>query len=166
MLLEGGYVSESFDRTSYKFAFVRNPYDRAISLWSHLMNRSNRLNTGMKDTPFLEFCRILQRDGAFPIGLFNSRRWSQCNSMLRWTEHTKLDFIGRVEHFTRDMNKVISDLGLPAREISHQNPGLGHDRSVYCPESKRLVEEIYSEDFEAFGYPMVRLGDLTRRRTG
>ncbi len=165
-LLEKGYVSTEFDRNSFKFCFVRNPYDRIVSLWSWLMHRSNRKGDGMKDTPFLEFCQILHRNGAMRLGMFNSRRWSQCNPMVRWIEKTKMDFIGRVERFEQDMQQVLSDLGMPSKEISHQNAGRGHDRSEYCPESKEIVEEFYAEDFEAFGYKIERLGDLTRRRTG
>ena len=165
MLLDAGYVSENFDQSAYKFAFVRNPYDRAVSVWSHLMNRMNRLGTALRDTTFLEYMQTLKENGAFKLGLYNARRWSQANPQVRWTENIELDFIGRFERLTEDMNTVFSDLGLPPRKISHHNAGRGHNRSEYCEESKRIVEEFYAEDFEVFGYPIERLGDSTRRRT-
>lgn len=55
-LVRAGYVSEKFDRSSYKFCFSRNPFARALSLYFYLYGEQQNFS-------FLDFCRQLVENG-------------------------------------------------------------------------------------------------------
>lgn len=148
-LVSHGHVSKSFDNTAFKFAITRNPYHRAVSLYSYLRGR------GQVDDSlgFLDFLRSLKSEGITPIGLYNVRGLSQCNPQIRWVEGVRLDFLGRFEDLNADVEEILASLGLPLRPLPKKNrTHHGEFRDYYCPEARCLVRDLYKEDFEAFGY--------------
>lgn len=148
-LVRQGYVSEDFDRRAFKFCFSRDPYDRAVSLYVYL-----RKATGSELT-FLDFWRGVAEKGPDPIGLYNGLGTSHCNPQVRWIENLEMDFTGRYENLAEEFDRLTEELGLPARPMEHRNrserktPG-----QYYCPETKSIIESLYTEDFERFGYPL------------
>jgi hypothetical protein len=148
-LVKDGYVSESFDRSSFKFAFTRNPYDRVVSLYFYLIVKLEY----KKVNSFLEFCRLLKKEGYPPIGLYNVQGLSQCNPQVRWIENTRLDYIGKVESLSEDTGEILTRLGLPQTSIPVRNATNHHHYThYYCKESRQIIEELYKEDFKAFNY--------------
>lgn len=154
-LLGEGYVSQHFDKSAFKFSFVRNPYERAVSLFFYL-KRAGALGS---EESFLSFCRHLVECGCEPIGLYNVRGLSQCNPQVRWIERLDMDFIGRVENLADDCQVIFSELGLGMPELPWLNV-TNHEYNLwdaYCSESLDMVESYYAEDFEQFNYPRDRL---------
>jgi hypothetical protein len=84
-LVAQGHVSKEYDKSAYKFAFVRNPYDRAVSLFFYL----KKVGTISPDETFLSFCLKLDEKEFEPIGLYNVSGLSQCNPQVRWLETLK-----------------------------------------------------------------------------
>lgn len=148
-LVRQGLVSRQFDESAYKFAFVRNPYGRAVSLYFYL----KKYGILPADGSFLAFCRRLNETGCEPIGLYNVSGLSQCNPQTRWTENIKMDFIGRFESIGEDSEKVFSELGLQNVHLPEINKTdhAGYEE-YYCGESKEIIEKFYAEDFRNFGY--------------
>lgn len=146
-LVSSGYVTREFDRSAYKFCFSRDPFARAVSLFFYLNGETSELT-------FLDFCRNLAANGAYPIGLYNRRRNSQCNPQVRWIENFSLDFVGRVETLAEDISKAMLAIDLAAAEPDIVN-STNHApyQKYYCPESRDIVAEFYAEDFQHFGYP-------------
>ena len=148
-LVRQGYVSRKFDESAYKFSFVRNPYDRAVSLFHYLKKRG----IVPADESFLEFCRKLRDEGCEPIGLYNVLGRSQCNPQVRWLENIKMDFVGRFESIAEDSEKVFRHLGLKDVHLPVINKTAHASyKECYCPESKEIVEKFYAEDFRSLGY--------------
>jgi len=148
-LVKAGYVSMRFDESAYKFSFVRNPYDRAVSLFFYL-KKYGLLSPG---ETFLFFCRKLYDEGCEPIGLYNVRGLSQCNPQVRWIENVELDFLGRFESIREDSDRVFAELGLPDAHLPMINKtSHASYRECYCSESKEIVEQFYEEDFRLLGY--------------
>jgi hypothetical protein len=150
-LVRDGYVSRAFDESAYKFTFVRNPYDRAVSLFYYMKRiRKRKVDP---DISFLDFYRSFKENGFTPIGLYNRKGLSQCNPQVRWTEHIKLDYIGKLETIDKDTALIMGALGLQYTSVEKMNvtahPDYAH---CYCPESKQLIEDLYREDFETFEY--------------
>ena len=146
-LVEHGYVNKEFDETAYKFCFCRNPYDRAVSLYVYMTKNAN------PKPSFLEFWQGLKQNGIGKIGLYNHLNMSMCNPQLRWIENIKIDFTGRYENLEEDIDRLMKELKLPPLNLPHHNrstrKGLG---DYFCPESKKIIETLYAEDFEYFGY--------------
>jgi hypothetical protein len=147
-LLAKGWVSEEFDRTAFKFAFLRNPYSRAVSLYFYL--KSKRFPG---DWSFGDFCRMLERDGVDPIGITNSKGLVQCNPQIRWLENLRMDFLGRSETVDQDFALIQEQLGLPRVDVPKLNKSTKSDyRELYDEKSRKLVLEFYREDFDRLGY--------------
>jgi hypothetical protein len=149
-LISKGLVTSSFDDSAFKLAFVRNPYDRAVSLYSYLKKKTKKIPA---DETFLNFCRRIETTGCSPIGLYNTHNLSQCNPQVRWVENISMDYIGKVESIEKDFEAISSKLGLNKCHIPHANKS---DRlsyqDYYCRESKEIIQNFYKEDFLAFGY--------------
>lgn len=150
-LLRRGWVDREFDKRAFKFAFVRNPYDRAISLYVYLA-RGRHVSGSFKD-----FLRTVAH-GVHRVGLYNRRGLSQCNPQVHWLigpdGQWLVDRLFRTERFDSEVGALGREIG--ARPvILHENVSKrpGWVASAYGDdESVALVREIYREDFAALGY--------------
>lgn len=148
-LVHSGLVSGQFDSRAFKFALVRNPYDRAVSLYRYLQSR-RKISA---QQPFLSFLRALHDEGIPPIGLYNSQGMSQCNPQIRWVENVALEYLGHLERLTAACAHLGHRMGIPDLEVPHANSTVRRrTEEYYCPESRELVAWMYREDFAAFGY--------------
>jgi chondroitin 4-sulfotransferase 11 len=149
-LVREGYVSEEFDSSAYKFAFSRNPYDRAVSLYFYLQ-QVGRLSAEVR---FLGFVRQLSEQPCKAIGLYNSIDFSVCNPQSTWLDGVNPDFVGRVESLQGDIAVVLDALGIQNAESVPQLNTTSHRQyqDYYCPESRDIVEHLYDVDFVGFGY--------------
>jgi hypothetical protein len=89
--------------------------------------------------------------------------WAPFSAQLRFnfrcSPRWRLDFIGQLEHFQRDLDTAMQQAGigperLPAkipRENSTTLPDLPI-RSFFGPEEIAIMRRVYAEDFELFGY--------------
>jgi len=146
-LVKHDYVSRKFDSTACKFCFCRNPYDRAVSNYVYLTRFLD------PKPSFLEFWRDVLRNGVDSIGLYNEKGLSHCNPQVRWIENLEIDFIGRFENLAEDSDRIMKQLGLPPLNLEHRNRSERQSlQDYYCPESKRIIEDFYAEDFRYFGY--------------
>lgn len=148
-LIEAGLVSREFVDRSFKFAIARNPYTRAASLYrvhSKLMRNCHRTPT------FVEFLKWIAAGHYDRIGLYNRHGWSQCNPQVEWLRASWPDKIYKVEKlgdFAADISKRW-DVNRP--ELVHTNWTSRDDELNLSREEKALIERIYAEDFETFGY--------------
>jgi hypothetical protein len=140
------------DADTFKFAFVRNPYTRVLSgyLDKVLRDRQIRAELGYNDgdqVTFGDFLRnIANRD------LHGLNRHFRPQSLLI-SPKLQLDLLGRLETFDRDFQVVLDRLGAPAYEDdrTHRTDAARH-LTLIGSEEKRLIDEIYNEDFRRFGY--------------
>ena len=151
-LLQTGWVSEEFDRRAFKFCFVRNPFDRAVSLFSYL----SKYGLLPERLSFYTFAHLV-RDGAFdPIGLYNFRGLSQCNPQVRWITHPDgsrfVDFVGRHENIDADFKRVCAELGVSGELRQDNRIARAPYSEYYNVDSRRAIEQAYAEDLDAFSY--------------
>jgi len=133
-------------RNYFKFCFVRNPYDRAVSdyLWRTRKTGNSRLS-------FLDFLDRLERrcfdDRTIPRHFDN---WP----IYAIADRVAVDFVGRFEHLERDLDEVFARLELP-------RPGLGHEKRMnrspeyrhwYGARERAIVARLFAPEIEQFGY--------------
>lgn len=133
----------------YKFCFVRNPFDQALSEYSYQMKNSRR-NEGFK-----HFLRAMNGDvedpAIVPRGV--KRNWS----LYTIDDEVAVDFVGRYETLSKDFEKVLGHLGLEGDHPLRQEK-VGKDRRSrimsewYDDECVELVHSIYGHEIEYFGY--------------
>lgn len=137
-------LPEETFRAWYKFAFVRNPWDRLVSDYTavladpgHRRHRRVRSLSG-----FSEYVRK-EAPGVFP---------TQASLLRDGRGELGLDFVGRFESLERDFGKVCDHLGVEAR-LPHENKSEhGHYRAYYDTSSRGFVQAHWGEDVELFGY--------------
>lgn len=155
-LLDANLVNDKFDKNSFKFTFVRNPYSRMVSLFFYL----KKMKIVSLDLSFCEFCK--RATTSQPIGLFNVKNFSQCNRQVEWIRNTKIDFIGKFENMSQDWSKLASHIQCYKHHpIPHKNSTNHEHYSFYYDKtSLEYVNGYYKEDFQTFGYTIKTLDQL------
>jgi hypothetical protein len=125
----------------FKFAFVRNPWDRVVSWYNFSMKIKNpdkdRIITG-KD--FLSF--ILEFQNIWGNESQNQYEFTKC-----------CDFIGRYENLQNDFNIICDKIGIPQQKLPHKNKTKHkHYTEYYDEETKQIIAEVFAKDIEYFGY--------------
>lgn len=131
-------VGEDVWSEYFKFAFVRNPFEKIVSQYHY-----NRGKFGFKDSTFKEYIKAWnegERISTFPQ--FN----------LYYIDE-KLDFIGRFETLQQDFDTVCDNIGISRQQLPHFNKSKhNHYTEYYDDETQDIVAEKYAKDIEHFGY--------------
>lgn len=152
-LLAEGIVSPYFHNSAFKFTFVRNPYDRAVSLFEYL-KEVQRLP---KAETFSDFCTRLQNNDVPDIGLYNSVGISQCNPQVKWLcdreGNIVADYVGKFENFEQDFQCVRKKLQItrPLEKLNTSQRRLTEEYFV-SERLKEIIDQYYHDDFHYFGY--------------
>lgn len=129
----------------FKFGFVRNPFDRFVSICFFL----NRKNPDFNRHPLDWMKRALQRPQ------FRQRVLVRPQYIQLIDDHGEpaLDRIGHYENFQESIDAICASLKLPQKELSVKNKS-EHEcyDSYYDAELYDLVKTFYSKDLELFGY--------------
>lgn len=154
-LLKNGVISQQFYNESYKFCIVRNPYDRAVSLYHYLIQRG-RFKHYYTFSTFIKYL-----DANFervpPVGDYNVKFAddlnNQWNPMVSWIP-SDIDAIYKFEEFEKIPTKVAKAVGLATPpSMVKRNPSKHHHfSSYYTLEARDIVQKLYHQDFEAFDY--------------
>lgn len=152
-LIETELITEEQWNTYFKFAFVRNPWDRAYSDYIWIQQFS-----GVKGS----FKDYILKNGNFK-GILND---SSNNKYLG--DHLykqsdffdvkgdyEVDFIGRFENFNLDIQYVLSELGITEKFNEFQNKGKGRKKvysTFYTNTLKKLVTKEFEKDIRLFNY--------------
>ena len=154
----------------FKFSFVRNPWDRMVSMaksypgtWHIKLDKKQKSPKLMDDNSFwgyknrFGFPLTIERDRRFykKADLSSSRHVE--NSVYLNLLDEDLDFIGRFENLKEDFAHVAKSIGLENTELphaqhkGHKSGGL-HYSEYYTEKTKDNVRELYKKDIDYFGY--------------
>lgn len=129
----------------FKFAFVRNPYDRFVSYCAFMARQSGQFEHSpqavmrhlIRDRPPLE--HILFRP--------------QHEMLVDAAGKLAMDFIGKSERAQADYDQVCARLGFPAETLGQANSSRHRPYAEYYDEELReLVGRFYRRDLELFNY--------------
>lgn len=127
------------------FAFVRNPWDRFVSLYRYLKKRQAITNLPVAET-FDAFVQQLERREPWLMKLHSVRNQTDFTS-------SGLYFIGRYEKISDDFARLCSMIGVSATLPHLNTSGEKADyRPFYTEESAAVVAGKFQSDIEAFGY--------------
>ncbi len=147
----GCYYRPDEYRDYFKFAFVRNPWERMVSGWLNKIVEANRLD--LPEQQHQEF----QHFGKFVS--FCSKTDLQDFDLHFKPQHelidlNELDYLGRMETFEKDVDEVFSHLGFEGFNVSHKNISKGKKNytKFYNKRTRALVANIYRKDIQLFNY--------------
>jgi len=151
MLLKNGIIGKEFDKTSFKFTFCRNPFDRLISHYAYA--RQKHPDILPKDVSFEYFVQNLKTYNV-PRN-YNRKRLQKktFRPQIKSIGGVKMDFIGRFENLSEDVQKVADILNIQVNDVMP----IGKTKhkpyqEYYTEELEQKVREFYERDFNAFGY--------------
>jgi chondroitin 4-sulfotransferase 11 len=161
--------------TYFKFAFVRNPWDRLVSWWSNINSHREAYERGLPLNNFQSF--VLSRAFTFEEFLLNcdeeiidtdGRKWiyrNQVDYLSGDDDQLIVDFVGRFETVDEDFalasrKAVGHELDLPRSNSSAHR----HYSEYYSKAMEEYVAARYMRDIRAFGYVFER--DFHVQRNG
>jgi chondroitin 4-sulfotransferase 11 len=154
--------AEQWDAT-FKFAFVRNPWDRLVSWWSMINGFRDAYRKGPhlnrffayifeNSLTFEEFILNCHADIADPDGRKCILR-NQLDYLTDPDGRLLVDFIGKFENLEMDFRKVTRQLGLPDTALAHINQSTHAAYfDYYNDRTRSLIEQAYQRDIKQFGY--------------
>jgi hypothetical protein len=160
-LKRGGYAEH------FKFAFVRNPWDRLVSCYAQKVATVPRLpelrradlNPPGEDERFypgMPFGEFVEAVHATPDEEANAHFRSQHPTVCSPEGQIMADFVGRFENLGEDFAYVAQKIGAPELVLPHRlkskSRGSRPYTDFYDARLKRLVHERYEKDVETFGY--------------
>jgi hypothetical protein len=152
------------------FTFVRNPFDRVVSVWNHKIRGESKGTAERKQTlSFDNFVRneyyhskqklsFGQKDGNVTnVHWLPQHIYTHCNNKCY------VDYIGKVENIKEDWLFVADKLGIsgkfttPSGKPEHRRLGPKREsldyRDYYRNKSTiKIVSEMYKKDLELFNY--------------
>lgn len=133
----------------YKFTIVRNPWEKAVSQYSYMIQKRENLRRfiGMTTrTSFRKYLNlILEKEHV---------QWmKQVDFIYDANGQSMVDNIIRFENIDQGFHSIIKHLGIPHTSLPHINKSKRkHYTKYYDQESIQIVADLYKEDIEAFNY--------------
>lgn len=127
----------------FKFAFVRNPFDRFVSAYSGFTQIRN-----MELGHFDKFCEE-----------FITSKFSKD---IHWIPQNKLlcddlgniipDFIGRYENLDEDLKKISNIIGIDMDIGHHRKTSRTSYEKMFSSKTKEIIENFFKDDLSKFDY--------------
>jgi hypothetical protein len=174
-------------RDYYKFAFIRNPWDRLVSWYSMIQEAAQLSATDaeaserakiryeqVRNNPLWRY--VLKESTNFdsfilnclsPVevrtGVYYSFAYNQLDYITDTYGGVCVDFIGRFERFFDDVKVVLARFGISIgnNDLNHENTSWhDHYSTYFTPDTQAIVFERYQRDIEHFGYTFESYSDL------
>ena len=129
---------------SFKFAFVRNPWDWLVSLYNYLQATPSHRH-------HRQVCAISDFEKYVEFEIARDKR-SQLEFLVDSQGDFLLDYIGRFENLEEDFGEICNHLQVNAT-LPHINRSQHGDyRSLYTNISRKRVEEHWAEEIRRLSY--------------
>ena len=149
--------------TFFKFAFVRNPWDRIASYYFSKQATSSPTRRAFKKKFSNWIKEVGQQDnswdmkkpktGAYPI--LHCQQIQYLTEDMSTEGRIAVDFVGRFESLRKDLGHIEEQIGikinLPKRKLG-KSRGKKHYSLYYNEESIEMIRDLFARDIEYFGY--------------
>ena len=135
----------------FRFAFVRNPWDRFLSLHAYLTRHPPGRVPEIDDMrDFQEFVTAAQERRPWLMARHSMKE--QVEFICDDQGVSQMDFVGRFEHLATDAQIVFTRLGVDAH-LPHENASERPSYpAAFDDRARAVVEDLFARDIAAFGY--------------
>lgn len=139
-------IGNNIFETYYKFGFVRNPWDRVVSLY--LRNEGLQMREKMNFGEFVEWIKYSSSTCLYPVPHTNQLDW-----FVDPSGNILVDYIGKFEHLESDWSVISERLGL-TQTLPHKKKGdtRKHYTEYYSASTRKIIESRFRVDIEYFEY--------------
>jgi hypothetical protein len=135
----------------FKFVIVRNPWDRAVSIWKYFTENT-------KSIPECSFEEFVEKD-YFNYSR-NLRMHSLCqNIYIEYNGERIVDYIARLENIDEDWKVISSKIGVSDKLPKSNSSNHEHYSTYYTEKEINRIAEIYEKDISILGYKFENLED-------
>ena len=115
-LIERGIITDGWFHDRFKFAFVRNPWDRMVSIWAKLkgyrLRQKRQRMSNLYLRTFDSFVEgLVKCVFVRPLSKLNGEDWSFANQQTEWLKWG-IDFVGRYENLEHDWRELCETVGM------------------------------------------------------
>lgn len=144
----------------FKFAIVRNPYDRCLSKYFHHIKTHAGL-PAEKRAKDLSFSDWVAQGG---LNYFRP----QIHYLIDSNGKLCIDFVGRFEFLDRDFKTICKKLGKDTLELGHVNfnhaiTDRKHYSHYYDDKTREYIYNRYKIDFDILGYTFERQSEQSEQ---
>lgn len=129
----------------FKFAFVRNPWERLVSEYEFILTRPEhgRYKRVKGLAGFREFIHMqIPRSDAYQLNMLCDR-----------SGRLLMDFVGKLENLDQDWQTACTRAGIPYQALPRKNVTERKPfKDYYDPESVKLVAKHWAREIELFEY--------------
>ena len=139
----------------FKYAIVRNPYDRLVSCWKNKTSKKHAAKhkdiftkTKSSGITFKKFVLMFDEGYFSEENYYDRHLLPQVDFII-----DDIDYIGKVENLQKDFDTVCEKVGMNKFTLPHTNrTEHKHYREYYDKETRKIVDKIYSRDIDLFDY--------------
>ena len=138
----------------FKFAFVRNPWDRLVSSFNYQKKVVHEKEKYGIDNPNYEDYKRFTKDNNFSSWMNPPLKMGpNFKALVDESNNFLMDFIGKFENLQEDFNTICDKIEIPQQKLPHKNKtNHKHYTEYYDEETRQLVAKKFAKDIEYFGY--------------
>lgn len=131
----------------FKFGFVRNPWDRVVSLYNR--QEGTMMSENMSFSNFVDWITHSSDTSIYP-----SKHKNQLDWFLDEDNQVAVDFIGRFERINEDWEIISKKINMNSK-LEHHKINIKnqkHYTEYYSPKTMNIIGEKFKVDIEYFDY--------------
>ena len=151
----------------FKFSFVRNPWDRAVSYYHYKKEKENKYNNQSYFNKYTFEQFLLE-----PDKFLKEYAWAEnsphleklikevhwYDNQIDWLVNDKgvplVDYVGRLENLKKEMPMICDKLGMPNIDIKYENKSRHKKYTKYYTSNEMIeaVEKLWGKDVKLYNY--------------